>query len=208
MSRAALPRDARFFAKVDTAGSCWQWTGATSAKGYGVFRLGRREGTVLAHRFSYETLIGPIPDGLELDHLCHTNDHTCPGGDTCPHRKCVNPEHLEPVTTGENTHRGLSPWGINSRKATCLQGHDLDTLVLISGRIERRCSPCHQRPAAQPDQRCGENNPRSKLTWAAVTAIREAYASGGCTQKSLAARYGVSPRRIRQVLNHEGWRAP
>lgn len=207
MSRVVLPRETRFFAKVDAAGACWQWTGATSAKGYGVFQLGRREGTILAHRFSYETLVGPIPDGLELDHLCHTNDRSCTGGDDCPHRRCVNPEHLEPTTTGVNTHRGQSPFGINSRKETCPQGHDLDVLIpKASGKVERRCAPCHQRPTARPDQRRGEDNPHSKLTWAAVAAIREAYAAGNCTQKSLAARYGISPRRIRQVLNNEGWK--
>lgn len=73
---------ARFFwshAKVVNAAGCWEWTGRTSPKGYGVMPVNRRP--VQAHRFAYELLIGPIPAGLQTDHLCHTNDVTCPGGD-------------------------------------------------------------------------------------------------------------------------------
>lgn len=67
---------------------CWNWTAALNAFGYGRFR------GLLAHRVSYESLVGPIPDGLELDHLCRN-------------RKCVRPEHLEPVTHDENYRRAI-----------------------------------------------------------------------------------------------------
>src|SRR3954468_18429534 len=78
----------RFWAKVEKTAECWNWTGYTLSSGYGRFR-GRRAGNdtaskVLAHRFSYELLIGPIPPGLVLDHLCRNTS-------------CVNPAHLEPV---------------------------------------------------------------------------------------------------------------
>lgn len=70
---------------------CWIWTGELNRNGYGrVWRLGRR---VMAHRAMYELLVGPIPEGLVLDHLCRV-------------RCCVNPKHLEPVTVRENTIRG------------------------------------------------------------------------------------------------------
>ena len=79
----------RFWAMVDASGDCWEWRGAR-VRGYGTFKVDRKQ--LRAHRFAYELLVGPIPPGLELDHLCAN-----PG--------CVNPAHLEPVTTAENVSR-------------------------------------------------------------------------------------------------------
>jgi hypothetical protein len=81
----------RTTALVDASG-CWLWQGNIHPdKGYGIMRRGGL--TRRAHRFFYETLVGPVPDGLELDHLCRV-------------RHCVNPDHLEPVTHAENLRRG------------------------------------------------------------------------------------------------------
>ena len=88
----------RFWSKVDKGPECWTWTAAT-ANGYGAFYLGRSNKRVElmgAHRWSYLINVGPIPDGLVLDHLCRNP-------------RCVNPEHLEPVTPQVNAERGL--WG-------------------------------------------------------------------------------------------------
>lgn len=99
----------RITAKVERKGpdDCWPYTGATQY-GYGVITgdagLNRK-----AHRVAYETFVGPIPAGLTLDHECHNRAYaagTCAGGDTCPHRRCCNPAHLEPRTMGDNTARG------------------------------------------------------------------------------------------------------
>jgi hypothetical protein len=86
-----LTTEERFFAKVDVPSTCWMWTGAVNAEGYGVFQTWP-SGTVLAHRWSWELFHGPIPEGLHMDHLCHE-------------RRCVNPDHLDPVTNGENVRR-------------------------------------------------------------------------------------------------------
>lgn len=99
------PPSVRFWEKVDKddPGGCWIWRGATGHAGYGVFRGPDRN--VGAHRFAYEDVAGPIPEGLELDHLCRTP-------------LCVNPAHLEPVTHAENMARGSI-----AAKTHCKHGH-------------------------------------------------------------------------------------
>ncbi len=106
---------------------CWLWTGSVGKTGYG--RLGG-PGTS-AHRRSYMMAVGPIPDGLELDHLCRV-------------RCCVNPDHLEPVTHQENVRRGIS--GHLERATThCPKGHpydDKNTYHTPAGK--RDCRECRR----------------------------------------------------------------
>ena len=91
---------------------CWLWTGTrTTYKREGYGRFNGPDGLVLAHRFAYELLVGPIPEGLQIDHLCRV-------------RLCVNPAHLEPVTHTENVLRGTGPTAINARKTHCNLGHE------------------------------------------------------------------------------------
>lgn len=88
------PEVERFWEKVDRQEvGCWLWTAYRNRDGYGRFRPYRRD-QVMAHRYAYELMVGPIPDGLQLDHLCRN-----PG--------CVNPSHLEAVTERENLGRRL-----------------------------------------------------------------------------------------------------
>jgi hypothetical protein len=92
--RVNVPAIERFVTKIEVTGDgCWSWTGARSA-GYGSFNPGGQR-PVKAYRWSYEYFVGPIPDGLVLDHLC------------C-NPPCVNPDHLEPVTSGENVRRAAA----------------------------------------------------------------------------------------------------
>lgn len=106
---------------------CWIWQKHTN-QGYGVIRVGKK--IRKAHRVSYEIHVGPIPDGMKLDHLCHgeaVRRGLCSGGDECPHRACCNPAHLEPVTDAENASRGFN--GIQGsvgqgRKTHCPAGHE------------------------------------------------------------------------------------
>lgn len=97
------PRE-RFMAKVAVqSNGCWLWTGGIDPTGYGRFYLYPR--VVYAHRAAYELFVGPIPTGLDIDHQCHNEDDGCGGGPTCPHRRCVNPAHMEPSTRAANLAR-------------------------------------------------------------------------------------------------------
>lgn len=103
----------RFEAKVHREPSgCWRWL-ATTSSGYGIFslKIDGRWRAIKAHRVSYTVARGEIPAGLELDHLCRN-------------RWCVNPEHLEAVTTQINTIRGNGATGRNARKTHCPSGHE------------------------------------------------------------------------------------
>jgi hypothetical protein len=85
---------------------CWHWRGSVDRSGYGYLTGGGRLSGKPASRQAYQLFVGSIPEGLVLDHLCHTLDPDCVGGAECLHRRCVNPLHLEPVTNGENVRRG------------------------------------------------------------------------------------------------------
>jgi hypothetical protein len=82
--------ESRFWPKVEKTDGCWFWTRATDTNGYGVFGVGGMQRS--AHRVAYELLVGPITDGLEIDHLCLV-------------KNCVNPDHMEIVTHLENMRR-------------------------------------------------------------------------------------------------------
>lgn len=119
---------------------CWHWTGTLSAAGYGVLDA---QGHWIAHRWAYEHFVGPIPDGLDLDHTCHNPALDCPGGAECLHRRCVNPAHLEPVTRRENLARSRHTPAGRPPSTECAKGHPLegDNLYFDSdGR--RRCRAC------------------------------------------------------------------
>lgn len=127
---------ARFIAKVDKTEGCWLWTANIDPGGYGTFQA-RNHQRWYAHRWSYTYHVGPIPGGLQLDHLCRV-------------RHCVNPAHLEPVTPRENTRRGVSAPAVNAAREACIHGHEFtpdNTIVRItkSGRQERCCKTCQYR---------------------------------------------------------------
>jgi hypothetical protein len=118
----------RFWAKVKKGPSCWEWMAGKTSEGYGAFAVTPRT-QVKAHRFAYEQIIGPIPDGLHLDHLCRN-------------RGCVNPSHVEPVTPGENVLRGVSIPALNARRTACALGHQFSVVMRGKRAGKRYCVEC------------------------------------------------------------------
>jgi hypothetical protein len=111
----------RFWSKVKKTDTCWEWVGTLHVSNYGCFKVGGR--VLKSHRVAYELLIGPIPPGLVIDHLCRNT-------------RCVNPAHLEPVTNAENLHR-VPP------RTHCKHGHpfnEANTYVLNGTKFCRVCS--------------------------------------------------------------------
>lgn len=96
----------RFWTRVNLLHptGCWPWLGNLNDQGYGTFSANKRK--IRAHRFAFEQIVGPITDGLVLDHMCHNADLRCKGGPTCWHRRCVNPAHMESTSSITNVMRG------------------------------------------------------------------------------------------------------
>lgn len=126
-------RLAAFWRKVEVLGpnDCWMWRGARDNNGYGVVTLvSRPHKGVASHRFAYEAQVGPIPVGLQIDHLCRN-------------RLCQNARHLEPVTQKVNLLRGEG-WGAQAaRKTECPSGHPYDEVNTRWYQGRRYCRACH-----------------------------------------------------------------
>lgn len=113
---------------------CWNWTGHIGKNGYAYCSYNGV--STSAYRAVWRHLVGEIPEGYEIDHLCKNT-------------KCVNPNHLEPVTPKENNMRSTSPSSLAAKKTSCLNGHpfSLENTSIIrrsNGKVDRRCKICHR----------------------------------------------------------------
>lgn len=152
---------ARFMGKVNQhgpvpphrpeLGPCWLWRGKPGSRGYCYFWFeGKKR---LAHRFSYMHLVGPIPEGLVIDHLCRVPI-------------CVNPRHLEPVTDRVNILRGEAPPARNVLKDQCFMGHPFDEEnTYLDSNGDRGCKTCQKRRRKEWAEK---NRPRSGVHWQAA----------------------------------------
>jgi hypothetical protein len=135
MSRPTRSPEDRFWDKVWQGDGCWLWTGRPNRQGYGVLREGPSGSrTLRAHRFSYELLVGPILEGLVIDHLCSNT-------------MCVNPDHLDSVTQAENVRRGRTgqAFGAMQRARThCPQGHEYSNENTYLWNTYRACRMCRK----------------------------------------------------------------
>jgi hypothetical protein len=127
MRRQTTDKD--FWEKVDKNGAngCWQWLGSQNGSGYAQYWIDGKH--LYVHRYAYNHLVGEIPKGMVLDHLCRN-------------RVCVNPAHLEMVTQQENILRGIGKAAKESMAKNCPQGHPYDeqNTILYQGR--RYCREC------------------------------------------------------------------
>lgn len=152
---------ARIAAKISVdSNGCWIWTAGKYGSGYGAASFGNR--TQAAHRVTYKLLVGPIPDGLDLDHLCRV-------------RACVNPQHVEPVTRQVNLLRGETIPASHIVKTHCPKGHEYTSENTRVYKGSRFCKQCHRDREREKYQRNPEKGAaiRKRNRLARVARLKE-----------------------------------
>jgi hypothetical protein len=168
-----------FIAKSSIPHDCWTWTGHT-VRGYGQYHAAGKDRP--AHRLIYELTKGPIPLGLELDHLCRN-------------RACVNPDHLQPVTHRENMQRGF-----HAQKTHCLYGHLFDVANTYRYRNGRHCRTCHNKR-----QRERNHKKRSASLTSSASSVASACDALDCScRASCPCLYAAYQTSYLEELNQNG----
>ena len=130
MGKNGRPLDERLMERVRVDGDgCWMWLGHIDPAGYGRIKKPGSRVPSYTHRVSYELHVGPIPPGLQIDHLCRN-------------RACLNPAHLEVVTLVENVMRGFGLPARNARKTHCKHGHEFTEANTQRSEADRACRAC------------------------------------------------------------------
>lgn len=152
------PLEDRFWPKVDKTETCWIWTGAKDPNGYGRVNQGGHNGRAkLAHRVACELSGRTLDPSLQLDHLCRNPS-------------CVRPDHLEEVTSRENTMRGVHPWVLICKTGRCRRGHDRSPEnVYINARGRPICRPCRRMVEREWRKRTGN---AAQKAWRAANRER------------------------------------
>jgi hypothetical protein len=138
--RSATPVEVVLSRTTVTEKGCWLWNGSPNRSGYGQIKVDGRWPVV--HKIVYEAFVGPVPEGMQLDHLCH-DPRRCTLASECPHRRCVRPSHMLPATPRENTLRSNAVTAVNAARTHCVNGHEFteaNTYVRPTG--GRMCRAC------------------------------------------------------------------
>lgn len=191
---------------------CWLPNMKAQRGGYTYFVRDGGRGQ-LAHRAAYEILVGPIPAGMHLDHLCHTRDETCRAGVRCPHRKCINPEHLEIVPPAENTRRGRCGEVLAAKeraKTHCPSGHPYDAentyiSVTTGGRCCRECNRARTRARSLRNR--GLPDPRRKITDEQIENVLHLTAAG-LSGAEISRQTGLNSSSVCRIRNGKQRRLP
>lgn len=137
----------RFWDKVEVTGFCWNWTGAQKKSGYGNFCIDRVY--YGPHRLAYRALVGEFDESLVIDHLCRNP-------------RCVNPDHLEPVTIRTNNVRGFGFVGAQSRVTRCPQGHEYTPDNTYLQGAARSCRACRKEVSDLHNERKKQQRRRAR----------------------------------------------
>lgn len=120
----------KFLDRIVTDGECIIFTGTKSPQGYGSFQSANRV-RMQAHRISYQVFVGPLIDGLVIDHICRN-------------RLCVRPDHLRQVTHQVNILAGVGATAVHAKKTHCVNGHEYTTENTHRTRHGRACKICRK----------------------------------------------------------------